>query len=141
MDVLRRASLLFGVTGVFIGYLVFLSGESVLDVFWKWTPVIKTGIFGLLLLMRFSSRVGALSRSIAAVIGVSVTAWISFTSGTDLPSASPFHYMLNCPMGLLSMVTTGLCLSYCFKRKKQKPRIHHILTSTWQLAKSSLIAL
>tara|TARA_B100000989_G_scaffold298516_1_gene288217 strand:+ start:996 stop:3674 length:2679 start_codon:yes stop_codon:yes gene_type:complete len=117
MDVLRRSSLLFGIVGIFVGYLVFLTGESVLDVFWRWLPVIKIGIFGLFLLMRVSSKVGPIAGGIATIVGVFVTAWISFTAGTDLPFAPSFHYMLNCPIGLGSMVITGLCLSFFLKRK------------------------
>lgn len=118
MGVLRRASLLFGVVGVFIGYLVFLSGESVLDVFWKWAPVMNIGIFGLFLLMRVSRRVGALAGAIALFVGLCVTAWISFTAGTDLPFAAPFHYMLNGLLGLLAMVVIGLVLSFIISREK-----------------------
>ena len=47
-----------------------------------------------------------------------VTAWISFTAGTDLPFAAPFHYMLNSPIDLASMVIAGFCLSFFFEREK-----------------------
>jgi SSS family solute:Na+ symporter len=116
MDVLRRSSLIFGVLGIAIAYFVFISGESVLDVYWRWVPVISTGIFGLFLLMRLSNKVGPLSGGIAVIVGASVTAWISFTGGKDMPFAAPFHFMLNYPVGLLSIVVTGLLCSLVFKR-------------------------
>ena len=81
MDVLRRASLLFEVVGIAIAYLVFVSGESVLDVYWKWGPVITTGIFGLFLLMRISVRVGAVTGGLAVLLGSAVTGWVSFSRG------------------------------------------------------------
>lgn len=124
MDILRRSSLIFGAIGVLIAYFVFSSGESVLNIYWKWTPVLSTGVFGLFLLMRLFKRVGALAGGIAALIGSSVTAWISFTGGKDIPFAAPFHYMLNYPLGILTIVITGLTLSFTFKRSnKEEPRI------------------
>lgn len=122
MDVLRRASLIFGVVGIAIAYLVFVSGESVLDVYWKWVPVITTGIFGLFLLMRISVRVGAIAGGFAVLLGSAVTAWVSFSQGKAIPFAASFHYMLNRPLGLLVILVTGLVLSLVFKRKESSVR-------------------
>jgi len=120
MNILRRSSLLFGVIGIAIAYFVFVSGEHVLDVYWKWVPVISTGIFGLFVLMRVSKRVGALAGAVAIVFGSLVTAWVSFTGGKDIPYAAPFHYMLNYPVGILVMLVVGLSLGAVFKRKESK---------------------
>ena len=126
MDTLRRSSLIFGALGVTIAYFVFISGESVLSIYWKWTPVFSTGVFGLFLLMRLFKRVGALAGGIAALVGSSVTAWISFTGGKDLPFAAPFHYMLNYPLGILTIISTGFVFSFAFKRtNKEEPHIEH----------------
>tara|TARA_B100000965_G_scaffold406457_1_gene445510 strand:+ start:85 stop:2883 length:2799 start_codon:yes stop_codon:yes gene_type:complete len=116
MQVLRQSSLFFGAIGLGLAYLIFNSNEGILDTFVKWYPVTNGGIFGLFVLMRLAPRIEKSAGISALVLGSLVIMWITFTSEKDLWYAAPVPTMASFPLGVATIVISGLLLGALSKR-------------------------
>ncbi len=106
-DLMRSTSVILGILGIIAGYMVYFTGENAFDSFWKGIGLLIPSIFGLFLLMRISKKAGPIAGKLGAAMGFLVAAWMTLTEGVEHPLASPFHYMLAMPMGVLTTVLVG----------------------------------
>ncbi len=113
MSVMRNCSLIFGMLVIIAAYLIYQSSSSIINIWWKVGALFLNSLLGLFLLMRINKKAGKKSGITALIVGMAFITWATLTSDLDHPLASPFHYMMGLPVGILIMITVGLIVT-CF---------------------------
>ncbi|MBN9381199.1 MAG: sodium:solute symporter [Chitinophagaceae bacterium] len=113
MQVLYAGTITFGMLGMLCG-LAMMGTASILDMWWELSGIFAAGMLGIFLLGIFSRRTGNHVAMIAAVIGVLVIAWMTFSP--RLPASlgtlkNPFDKNMVIVIGTLSIFLVGVILS------------------------------
>lgn len=114
MQVLRGATLLFGLAGTGIALAMVRVGGGALDVWWQWASIFSGGMLGLFLLGLISRRANNAAAATGVVIGVLVILWMSLAPKFSAAWAawrSPFHSFMVVVIGTLTILLVGLGVS------------------------------
>jgi SSS family solute:Na+ symporter len=113
MRVLYAGTIVFGLAGMLSG-LAMMGTASILDMWWELSGIFAAGMLGIFLLGIFSRATGNHAAMIAAVIGILVIAWMTFSP--RLPAnlgmlKNPFDKNMVIVIGTLSIFLVGVLLS------------------------------
>lgn len=119
MRVLYAGTIVFGLAGMLSG-LAMMGTASILDMWWELSGIFAAGMLGIFLLGIFSRATGNHAAMIAAVTGILVIAWMTFSS--KLPAnlgmlKNPFDKNMVIVIGTLSIFLVGVLLSGRARRR------------------------
>lgn len=105
---LRIATLFWGAASASVSYAM-IGAKSALDSWWLLAGVFSGGVLGLFLLSILSRRATNFSAATAAVIGVLVILWMTFSTLIDLPRylQNPLHANMTMVVGTLVIFLIG----------------------------------
>jgi len=115
MQIVRAASIGFGLIGMVIGYAIYIHGGEVLSIIWHFSSITFPGVFGLFLILRLMPRVGAKAAGYGLAIGSLLACWMVLTADLVHPLAFPLHYMAALPIATAVIVLVSWGLSYVLK--------------------------
>ena len=103
----------FGLAGMATG-VAMIGSRGILDMWWELSGIFAAGMLGIFLLGIFSRRTFNQAAIIAAVIGVLIIFWMTFSA--QLPEElavlrSPFHKNMIIVIGTLSIFVTGVLVT------------------------------
>ena len=114
MNVLRAATLAFGLAGTLIALVMIRASGGVLDLWWEWASIFSGGMLGLFLLGLISRRAKNAEAATGVIIGLLVIVWMSISpklSGDWAAWRSPFHNFMIIVIGTLTILLVGLVIS------------------------------
>ncbi|MCW1923409.1 sodium:solute symporter [Luteolibacter arcticus] len=122
LRVLRWATLVFGVVGTSVSFLL-LNIASALDAWWTLSSIFSGGILGLFLLGLVSRRASNPAAIAAVICGLGIITWITLSTAGLWPESmsatrAPFHAFLAIVLGTLVILFGGVAFSTLFHRKQ-----------------------
>jgi SSS family solute:Na+ symporter len=123
MRILYIGTVTFGLLGMATG-VAMTGAKSILDTWWALSGIFAAGMLGIFLLGILSRQTGNRAAIIAAVTGVVIIFWMTFSD--QLPPQydwlkSPFHKNMIIVIGTLSIFLVGILFT---KRKETASGIH-----------------
>lgn len=116
LNVLRMATIAWGVMGTAVALALVRMTDSVLDVWWLLSGILGAAIIGLFLLGLMVPALTSNRAILVAAVGVLIIGWMSLSATDRWPSsldavASPFHPYLVIVIGPSAMVALGWLIS------------------------------
>lgn len=116
MSVLHGATIVWGVFGTAMAFVLVKLTESALDTWWTLSSVLSGGIVGLFLLGLVSRRAGNPAAVTGVLTGLLVIAWMVISNTGRWPESwahlrSPFHSFMVTVVGTLVILLVGLALA------------------------------
>jgi SSS family solute:Na+ symporter len=113
LRLLHIATVVFGLLGMVAGVLM-IGIKSVLDVWWQLSGIFAGGMLGLFLLGIISKRTGNMAAMAAAIVGIMVIMWMTFSY--LIPDEysylrNPLHANMVIVVGTLVIFLTGVLFS------------------------------
>lgn len=113
MRVLYTGTVVFGLLGMGAG-IAMIGARSILDIWWELSGIFAAGMLGIFLLGIISRRTGNHQALIAAVIGVLVIIWLSFSPLLDDQWGqfrNPLNKNMTIVIGTLTIFLVGVILT------------------------------
>jgi len=120
LRVLYIGTVVFGLAGMGTG-IAMIGAKSLLDMWWELSGIFAAGMLGIFLLGMASKRAGNAQALLAAIIGVLVIIWLTFSprlGGEYAVFRNPFHTNMTIVVGTLTIFLAGTILSS--RKKKDK---------------------
>ncbi len=113
MKVLYIGTVLFGLAGMIAG-IAMIGAKSILDMWWELSGIFAAGMLGIFLLGMISKQTRNHEALIAAIIGVLVIIWMTFSKSFPEEYAhlkNPFHINMVIVVGTLTIFLVGVLLT------------------------------
>jgi SSS family solute:Na+ symporter len=120
LRILYIGTVVFGLLGMGVG-IAMIGSKSLLDMWWQLSGIFASGMLGIFLLGIISKRTGNYQALTAAIIGLLVIIWATFSprlTGELAAFRNPFHTNMTIVIGTLAIFLAGLILT---KSKKKIP--------------------
>lgn len=120
MRVLHISTLIIGLAGTAMA-LAMMQIRNALDAWWGLASIFSGGMLGLFLLGLLARRAGNRAAAIGVITGVAIIAWMTFSphwTGSAEAFRSPFHTLLIVVISTLTILITGLLVSWIDPRQR-----------------------
>lgn len=122
LKILYICTVVFGLLGMGTG-IGMIGAKSILDMWWELSGIFAAGMLGIFLLGIVSKRTKNHQALIAAIIGILVILWLTFSPHLDGKYAAfrnPFHTNMTIVIGTLTIFLAGTFLAQWNSRKKTR---------------------
>ena len=109
MMVLYTTTLAIGTAGT-AAAVAMIGVKSILDVWWTLSGILAGGMLGLFLLGIISRKAKSPAAVVAALVGILVILWMTFSSALPERWSSPFHELLIPVIGTTTIVLMGMLI-------------------------------